>query len=323
VDEMRVAEMVEHTDAGCGQDIKIAAVIVLYYPDEAMLRRLLGSLADQVTALYAIDNTPGSQGLWPLGSGHQAFPIDYVPLGENRGLAEAQNIGIEMSMSGGYSHVLLLDQDSAPSPEMVNRILAAEQTLLKTNDKVAAVVPQILDGRTGRHPCAYRYRWLGARKLYRDVDSSTPVQTDFFLASGAVIRTSVFRELGMMRSDLVIDHVDTEWALRAHTAGYRSYCVPNATLLHTLGDGSKRIMGKDVYLYSDIRYYYRLRNEVYLLKLRTMGLNWRLYILPMIPYHFILYSMLSKNRLRAARLLMKAIWDGLNGKLGHLTGAST
>ncbi len=317
---MRVAEMVEHRDASREQDITIAAVVVMYFPDEALIRRLLESLAHQVNTLFAIDNTPGSEGLWPFRSEHQAVPVAYVPLGKNRGLAEAQNIGIEMSLSGGYSHVLLLDQDSALSPEMMSRILAAEQTLRKKNDKIAAVVPQILDGRTGRHPCSYRYGWLGAQKLYRDVDSSTPVQTDFFLASGAVIRTSVFRELGMMRSDLLIDHVDTEWALRAHTAGYRSYCVPNATLLHTIGDGSKRIMGKDVYLYSDIRYYYRLRNEVYLSRLRTMGLNWRIYILPMIPYHFLLYSMLSKNRLRAAGLLMKAIWDGLNGKLGHLTG---
>jgi rhamnosyltransferase len=318
--EMRIAETVEPGDTRCGQDITIAAVVVMYFPDEALIRRLLGSLAHQVDTLYAIDNTPGSQGSWPFTSEHQAVPVIYVPLGQNRGLAEAQNIGIEMSLSGGYSHVLLLDQDSALSPEMMSRILAAEQTLREKNDKIAAIVPQIVDGRTGRHPCAYRYGWLGVQKLYRDVNSSTPVQTDFFLASGAVIRTSVFRELGMMRSDLLIDHVDTEWALRAHTAGYRSYCVPNATLLHTIGDGSKRIMGKDVYLYSDIRYYYRLRNEVYLARLRTMGLHWRIYILPMIPYHFLLYSMLSKNRLRAAGLLVKAIWDGLKGKLGHLTG---
>lgn len=314
--------MVERTDWSRTQGIAVAAVLVLYYPDDAILRTLLGTLAGQVNALYAIDNTPGPGGLWPQRAEQEAFSVTYVPLGENRGLAEAQNIGIEMSLSGGYSHVLLLDQDSALSPDMVNRILAAEQTLRKRNEKIAAVVPQILDGRTGQRPCAHRYGWLGARKVYRDVDSSTPVQTDFFIASGALIRTAVFRELGMMRSDLLIDHVDTEWALRAHTAGYRSYCVPNATLIHSLGDGSKRIMGKDVYLYSDIRYYYRLRNEVYLLKLRTMGWNWRVYIVPMIPCHFVLYSLLSKNRLRVARLLMKAIWDGVNGNLGPLTGFS-
>ncbi|HMG86792.1 MAG TPA: glycosyltransferase family 2 protein [Terracidiphilus sp.] len=312
--------MVEQTDTSRRQGITIAAVVVLYYPHEAIIRRLLGSLADQVDVLYAIDNTPGSEGLWPFGPGQKAFSVTYVPLGKNRGLAEAQNIGIEMCLSGGYSHVLLLDQDSALSPDMVNKVLAAEQTLRKANPKIAAVVPQILDGRTGRRPCAYRYGWLGARKLYRDVDSSTPVQTDFFIASGALIRTAVFRELGMMRSDLLIDHVDTEWALRAHTAGYRSYCVPNATLIHSLGDGSKRILGKDVYLYSEIRYYYRLRNEVYLSKLPTMGWNWRVYIVPMIPYHFVLYSLLSKNRLRVARLLMKAIWDGVNDKLGPSPG---
>jgi rhamnosyltransferase len=311
-----MAGMVERTDLSGAPGIAVAAVVVLYYPDNAGLRTLLESLTGQVNVLYVVDNTPGARGPWPLRPEQESYLVSYVPLGENRGLAEGQNIGIEMCLKGGYSHVLLLDQDSVLSSDMVNKLLAAEQTLRKRSARIAAVVPQILDGRTGQRPCAYRYGWLGARKLYCDANSSTPVQTDFFIASGALIRTAVFRELGTMRSELLIDHVDTEWALRAHTAGYRSYCVPNATLIHSLGDGSKRILGKDVYLYSEMRYYYRLRNEVYLSKLRTMGWNWRVYIVPMIPYHFVLYSVLSKNPLRVARLLMKAIWDGMNGKLG-------
>ena len=43
-------------------------------------------------------------------------PVSYVPLGKNRGIAEAQNIGIDLSIKGEYSHVLLLDQDSALLP---------------------------------------------------------------------------------------------------------------------------------------------------------------------------------------------------------------
>jgi rhamnosyltransferase len=126
----------------------------------------------------------------------------------------------------------------------------------------------------------------------------------------------------MMRSDLFIEHVDTEFASRVLGAGYRSYCVPNALMLHSFGDAAAKIFGKDIYLYSGVRYYYKLRNEVYLAGLKTMSWQWRAYILPRIPYHFVLYSVLAKDRLATSRLLLKAILDGVRGRLGPLEQAS-
>jgi rhamnosyltransferase len=122
-----------------------------------------------------------------------------------------------------------------------------------------------------------------------------------------------------MRSDLFIEHVDTEWSLRALSAGYRCYCVPNAVLMHSIGDSAVKLFGKNIYLYSDSRYYYKLRNEVYLARLKTMGKNWRAYILPAILYHFVIYVAFSKNRLAVFRLLVKAIGDGIRGSLGPLS----
>jgi rhamnosyltransferase len=299
----------------------VAAIVVLYYPDLPLLRRLLESVAGQVDKIIAVDNTPNptlSTTALLEGLGN---PVSYIPLGENRGIAEAQNIGIEESIKGGYSHVLLLDQDSAPHPGMVDRLLAAEEDLLLNGERIAAMSPQIVDGRTGRRPCACRYRWLRARLVFRGIDSREPVQTDNFIASGSLIRTSILQVLGMMRSDLFIDHVDTEWALRGRAAGYTSYSVPDAVLMHSIGDATSRILGKLIYLHSDVRHYYQLRNELYLARVKTMGWQWRAYILPRIPYHFILYLVLSTKRLGASRLLLKALWDGMLGRLGPLTQA--
>lgn len=296
----------------------IAAIVVLYYPDQEAAERLLSSLIGQVNIVFAIDNTPGSTSIKPAFLEAFGELVFYVPLGENRGIAEAQNIGIEASIKGGYSHVLLLDQDSALSPGMVDKLLAAEKELLNKGKKVAAMTPQIMDERTGARPCAVRYRCLGVQKLFRDVSATEPVQTDNFIASGSLIRTSMLKILGTMRSDLFIEHVDTEWALRGHTAGYDSYCVPNALLIHNFGDDSIKLFGKAIFLYSDLRQYYKLRNEVYLVRFKEMGWRWRAYILTRIPYHFVLYSALSKNRRRASCLLLKAVWDGMMGRLGPL-----
>jgi rhamnosyltransferase len=123
----------------------------------------------------------------------------------------------------------------------------------------------------------------------------------------------------MMRSDLFIDHVDTEWALRARTSGYNSYGIPNAVLMHSIGDASCKIMGKHIHLHNDIRHFYQLRNEVYLATLKSMGWQWRAYILPRIPYHFVLYCLLSKNKRGAFRILVRSVMDGLLGRLGAIS----
>lgn len=297
----------------------IAAIIVLYHPDHEAAGSLLSSLIDQVDTVFAIDNTPGSTSMKPAFLEAFGESVSYVPLGENRGIAEAQNIGIELSIKGGYSHVLLLDQDSVLAPNMVGRLIDAEAELLNKGNKVAALAPQIVDERASTRPCAYHYTFFGVRKVYCDVSATEPVQTDNFIASGSLIRTSTLQVLGGMRSDLFIDHVDTEWALRARTAGYRSYCVPNAILMHSLGDAVTKILGKDIHLHSELRHYYQLRNEVYLVRLKTMGWRWRAYILTRIPYHFVVYSVFSRNRLNASCFLLKAIWEGILGKLGPLS----
>jgi rhamnosyltransferase len=297
----------------------IAALVVLYNPDSSLLNRLLSSVLDQVDGIIAVDNTDGSSALWPDYLDQYREHVTYIPLGINKGIAEAQNIGIDLSIKSGYSHVLLLDQDSALSPGMVNKLLAAEKELLNKGDKIAGMSPQVTDGRTGNRPCACLYRWLRARELFCAVNSREPVQTDSFIASGSLIRTSALQVLGTMRSDLFIDHVDTEWALRAQSAGYKCYCVPDAILMHSIGDAAAKVLGRSIHIHSDIRHYYQLRNEVYLARLKTMGLQWRAYILPRIPYHYVLYSTLSKNPLRASRLLLKAIRDGMVGRLGPIT----
>lgn len=300
----------------------IAAIVVLYHPDDAALEDLQSSLVSQVDRVLMIDNTPGSTSRKP---GFVREGITYVPLGTNKGIAEAQNIGIEMSIQGGYSHVIFFDQDSSASPGMVRKMLAAESELLGKGVKVAALSPQIIDERTGAFPVAVRYRALGvlsAKKVYRDCNASHPEQTDNFISSGSLIRIEALKTIGLMRSDLFIDYVDTEWALRAHTAGFRSFCIPNATLRHSVGSAATKVLGNNVYLYNVLRYRYRMRNSVYLLRLSSMGWRWRAYYVLRMPYHLLLYSMVSKHRLGTFWLLLKAVRDGWMGRLGQYSDGS-
>jgi rhamnosyltransferase len=298
-----------------------AAIIVLYYPALARLELLLECLANEVEEVIVVDNTPNPAKDVAIIVDRSDSHALYIPLGKNAGIAAAQNTGIIRAASKGHSHILLLDQDSVLLSGTVGKLLAAERELRRSGTQIAAICPQVIDRRTGNRPAAVRYHTLIASEFRPDVSCEQPIPSENLIASGSLIRIDTLNAIGLMREDLFIEYVDTEWVRRALSAGYHSYCVPGARMMHSFGDSSVKLFGKHFYLYSNDRYYYKLRNEVYLSRLKTMGWQWRAYALSRLPYHFILYSALSKSRLRASCLLLKAIWDGITGRIGPLPQA--
>lgn len=296
----------------------VAAVVILYYPDLPVLRRLLDSVFEQVDAIIAVDNTPGD--CTELASYFEVYPnpVCYIPLGRNLGIAAAQNIGIRKSLSEGYSHFLLLDQDSALPPGMVSKLLDAEKSLIQSGERVAAVGPQFVDEKTGRGSFAIRCGIFWVNKIKLDPQSSLPVETDHLIASGSLISAATIEAVGLMCEGLFIDWVDIEWALRARSFGYKSYYVPNAVMVHSVGDAVIQVLGRDVHLHSDFRNYYLLRNATYLMGVRSMGWRWKLTFLPRIPCYLVLYPCLSRSKFKNAKLLLRAFMDGVCGRLGPL-----
>jgi len=296
----------------------VAAVIILYLPELSLLDRLFQSVTGQVDAIIAVDNTPGPSTEVRSFLDSLPHPISYIPLGDNMGIATAQNIGIKASISEGYSHVLLLDQDSALPPKMVESLLSSEAELLREGKEVAVVGPQFIDEKSGRPSRAIRHRYFGIQKLYLDPNSTTPVETDHIIASGSLMRTSVFQRVGPMRDDLFIDWVDIEWGMRARSMGYESYYIPSVVMKHSVGDSVATVYGRDIHLHNDLRNYYMLRNAVYLCRLKSMGWRWKINFAPRIPCYLVLYPFLSGSKLKNFKMLLRAIWDGLIGRLGRL-----
>ena len=296
---------------------RVAAVVVLYNPDPAGLRRLIESAVGQVEAIFVIDNTPVPA------SAVRSFldvmaAVRYVPLGGNLGIAAAQNVGIRASMEAEFTHVLLLDQDSALPEQMVGRLLSGEARLLGEGQFVGAVGPQFWDEKTGKTYPAVRLGYFRFRKLYLDKESTDLVEADYLIASGSMIRASVLKEVGLMREDLFIDWVDVEWGLRARSMGFRSYHVPNALMTHNVGDAVVSILGRDVHVHSDVRNYYMLRNALYLFRLKSMGWRWKSTFAPRIPCYLLLYPLLSAGRRDNLRLIWRALRDGIRGRLGPI-----
>lgn len=245
----------------------IAAIIVLYYPGREALNRLLLSVIDQVDIAFIVDNTPAPSEEVIMLVARFAPRAHYIPLMENIGIAAAQNVGIEKGIAAGCSHVLLLDQDSALPGGMVEGLLAAEAALLRDGKEVAAVAPQFIDEKSRKPSAAIRHRYFSIQKLQLDPSSADPVEADHVIASGSMIRISVFQSIGRMREDLFIDWVDIEWCMRARSQGFICYYAPNVAMKHSVGDSIATVLGRDVHLHTDLRNYYMLRNAIYLLSL--------------------------------------------------------
>lgn len=315
------AQAIEGAGAiGAGATIdedKTAAIIILYHPQTEALRRLVASLHGQVGQVFAVDNTPGCcSEQSPFADSAERW-LTYIPLGDNYGIAAAQNIGI--AQAAHFSHVLLLDQDSALSFGMVEKLLAAERALLLSGSQVGAVGPLFTEASSGRTSRAIQYRRLRVKRRQVDPLSAMAVESDYVIASGSLIRTSVLAEIGTMQADLFIDWVDVEWGLRARKLGYKSYIVPQAVMSHCLGDSTARAMRKYVPLHSDVRNYYIVRNATYLLRTNVMNVSWRLITAAKVPFFIAFYSWHSRAPGKSLALLTRALSHGLRGRLGRMS----
>ena len=300
--------------------MKVHALIVTFNPELNVLRFEIGLLAPQVEKIWMVDNA-SSQSLagWvdALGLNDK---LHLVQMPANLGLGAAQNTGIRMARAAGASHVLILDQDSEPMPDMVARLLAASDRLQSAGVRVAAVAPVYADSATGPASGFVRLGWLDFKKQTA-LPGQEVVEADFVISSGSLVAVSVLDDIGPMDESLFIDHVDTEWCLRAQSKGYKLFGVPAARMVHTLGDRRTRIWflrWRNVPYHSPFRYYYILRNSLLMQRRPYMPLKWRVAELIRCCRVVCFYGLFAPQRRACLRMMWRGIVDGLRGVSGPM-----
>ena len=296
-------------------DARVVAVAVTYHPDVADFSRLLGALRPQVAAVVVVDNgSPDTAELAALLGDDDVF----VPLGANRGIAAAQNAGIEHALRLGATHVLLSDDDSLPAQDMVARLVAAIRSP-EPPARVAAVGPVTIDPRTGTAPLVFTDQRTGPRRIpVLPTTDGAQVDVAFLIASGCLIDVAALREVGSMNADLFIDHVDLEWGVRARRAGWSLRVAVGAELTHSLGDGTRPVpwRSRAVHIQAPVRNYYMVRNTVWLIRGRLLPAAWRRGYFWWITRYVGYYVLAVRPRWQRTRLMAAGLVDGLRGRLG-------
>jgi rhamnosyltransferase len=297
----------------------VIAVVVTYQPDIKKLSTLLTALLRQVTQIIIVDN--GSDidvHNWISAQGNMG--IHALRFNNNHGVAHAQNAGIAWARECGAHYIVLLDQDSDPATDMIERLVGAAETMAAQGYSVAAVGPNHLDIQRGNPPPFIRVRGLRVERCFcTEPDAIIPV--DYLISSGCLIPMATLDVVGGMTEELFIDYVDIEWCMRAKHRGYQSFGACGAIMQHRIGDAPISFCGRKVPLHSPLRHYYLFRNAVWMYRQKWPPLHWKLtdgYRL-FLKYGF--YALFTKSRLEHLHMMTLGIWHGLRGRNGRLDAA--
>lgn len=306
---------------------KVAAIVVAYHPRKDELQPLLDRLRSQADEVIVVDNTPGADNpelaaLIAATAGHAESTL--IRLGENAGLARALNEGCRRALASGADFLLLSDQDSLPSGNMVSELCRTYLALTDAGLKVGAVGPTYTDLHTGlTYPFQAR---LPGRLFYghqAPTGDAPQVEVLTLITSGTLIPSGAFKDVGGMREDFFIDQVDIEWCHRARSRGYRLFGTGWATMSQRMGETPLRVWflrWRNESAYSPLRIYYRLRNFVAMLKLDYIDWRWKL---RSSWYHLgLLYShvFFGPRPLETMKMYFIGVWHGLRGRMGAAGG---
>jgi rhamnosyltransferase len=299
----------------------ISAIIVTFNPDLKCLDAMLSSLSYQVDRVVAVDN--GSANLEELAALLAAWPnCSLLSLGRNLGIGAALNHGMREAFVVGCDAVLLMDQDSIPSTNMVGELSRSLRQLAVRGEKVAAIGPRFIDrasGNLSRHVAFDGWR-VGRKDCHAP---ETPVEVDFLITSGSLIPRDAVNTVGQFNEGLFIDHVDTEWVLRAQSKGYCVFGDCTALMEHDLGEWRRRIwLGRwrEVPIHKPFRYYYIFRNSMWLRRQPQASAEWKRVDAMRLVQITAFMTMFHPQRIAVLRMILRGLKDGLRNRMGKDSG---
>ncbi|MFX1712302.1 glycosyltransferase family 2 protein [Stutzerimonas stutzeri] len=282
----------------------IICVLVAYNPVLELLERAVGGLLGQVDYIVIVDNSACSI------LNFESENIFVEALGENIGIAAAQNIGISKAIDMGAEYVLLSDQDTLYPPDYLNNMLP----VFKEFPEACVVVPKFSDSNKKGSDGFISVTPVCFRRIFPESGKHKISQA---ICSGKLIRSSTFRTIGLMDERLFIDWVDLEWCWRARARGFEIIANADVVIQHQLGDLSKNMGFREVNLRSPVRHYYITRNAFYLaLYSRDLDLGHRMNLFIRSFRYIFGFPLLARPFPANLKAVMIGFWHGVTARLG-------
>ncbi|MCW3170511.1 hypothetical protein OMO38_18440 [Chryseobacterium sp. 09-1422] len=267
------------------------SVIVLYNPDEQFVMKNIEIISSKTNCCYVIVNSCDALVLKKI----SIIPrVVIINNNRNIGLSKSLNIGLKEMINGNAEGVVLFDQDSLPSDNFFNNIIACYKNLSQV-ERVGAIGGLVHD-----------YKKVEAGNQ----ETSFSTEVDVVITSGCLIPRNTIEKVGMMDETFFIDYIDYEWCFRAKSIGYKIFVSNQSILHHNLGDNLVGILSVKKPIHDNvIRHYHIIRNQLIILCRDYIPLKWRIIHFFKIFYRIPGYILYSSNRKKTAKNIFNAIVD--------------
>ncbi len=276
---------------------KVYSVVVLYHPDQSILRNI-NSYIDQVDTLFVIDNSE-EKNIGLIQNMKRNPKIQYIDNHGNQGIAHALNIGATLAITSGADWLLTMDQDS----------WFEKGTLFK-------MIKWINENKTDNIGIVSPMHSINTRDNYkRQHDLVT-------MTSGNLLNLDIFQKIGHFEEKLFIDSVDTEYCLRLNLNNYRIKRFKSIVLEHNLGYIQRKnflFANFTVTNHNAIRRYYITRNRFYVWKKYKEYFPWFINYEKNRTIKEIIKLLLGEDdKILKIKMIIQGYWDFKKNKFGKL-----
>ena len=242
------------------------AVIILHYRHLSDTLECLASLSRQDYSnfeIILIDN--GSQDS-SVEDAVKCFPrLLFLKSPINLGFAEGNNVGIRYAIERGAEGILLLNNDTTSSPQLLSVFAQSAQTFPEAGVFGAKIFfyddPTVIWHAGGNVNLA-NLRCYHEGCLTSDLEKKWDEVRQINYACGCAlfIKSSVIKKVGLMSSDFFLIWEEIDWCWRIRKAGFQCLYIPQAKVWHKISqsfEGGNR---------GPLWHYYYFRNRLLFLK---------------------------------------------------------
>lgn len=284
--------------------LNICAVLTSYNPDSNFEDRVI-KIYKQVAGLVIIDNNSNPLVIKLLDEISEKYGIHIILNTDNLGVATALNQGIRWAKMNNYCWVILFDQDSLVSEDMVNILCDCYKTF-QGREQIGIMGP------------GYSYAEIPSPtnniKEYKEVKS--------IITSGSLFSINLFDKIGPFREDLFIDFVDIEYCLRARVKGFKLIKLESILMQHSIGSETMhRLIWKEIGTsnHPPWRRYYMIRNNIIVAKKYFLiDPGWVLKTLFNGVKSTLSIFFFEKQKFRKLKFSALGIIDGISGRVNRI-----
>lgn len=276
---------------------RIGVVIIVFHPNARLLESKLKKLGNDV-AVVVVDNTPNET------INIEQANITYIPLYENTGIANAQNVGIGNLLERGCTHVVFFDQDSDFTEKYVRSIVDEYERISTVRKNLFLLGPTVINKTNGEE---YRSVIHSDKKADQGF-----IEKREIISSGSCVSVDKLNQVGVMDARLFIDYVDFEHCWRANSRGYVCGITQNVTLPHKVGNNELHFPhGYRVIISAPFRYYYQYRNWLWLCRKGYVPRQWKINTCIKFMSRIIYFPFVVNEWKSIEKNMFKGIHDGL------------